>query len=66
MSSILDYLPQLPVAPFVENVTAELTQSGRFFFQSIQLAGNSLTDGINAVLQAVPPGVFLLLLLGLA
>ncbi len=66
MSSILDYLPQLPVAPFVENVTAELTQSGRFFFQSIQLAGNSLTDGINAVLQAVPPGAFLLLLLGLA
>lgn len=62
MTSILDNLPQIPVADFVEHVTAATTQSGRWFFQNIQIAGNSLTDGMNEFLQIIPPLLFLIIL----
>lgn len=59
---MLNLFPQLPVAEWVEAITAWLTTNLSALFNLIQTAGQGLMDGITSFLLFIPPFLFIALL----
>ena len=59
---MLNLFPKLPVAEWVEAITAWLTTNLSALFNLIQTAGQGLMDGISSFLLFIPPFLFIALL----
>ncbi|EOL43620.1 ABC transporter permease/substrate binding protein [Enterococcus caccae] len=57
---------QLPVANWVETITEWMTNTFSGVFSFFQSTGQSLMDGITALLIAIPPVLFILILTAIA
>lgn len=62
MSSILDIIPELPVADAVENFTSWVTQTFSFLFDPIQKYSEILMKFVTDTLLLVPPVLFILII----
>lgn len=62
MSSILDIIPELPVADAVENFTSWVTQTFAFLFDPIQKYSEIVMEFVTDTLLLVPPILFILII----
>ncbi|MBT2731611.1 glycine betaine/proline transport system permease protein/glycine betaine/proline transport system substrate-binding protein [Carnobacterium alterfunditum] len=66
MSSILDIIPELPVADGVENLTVWLTDTFAFLFDPIQKYSEIAMEFTTETLLLVPPILFILIIAAIA
>ncbi len=66
MSSILDTLPKIPLAEWVDDAMKWLTTTFRTGFDFIKINGKWLMESTSDLLMAIPPVVFILLMVLLA
>lgn len=66
MSSLLDIIPELPVADGVENLTVWLTDTFAFLFDPIQKYSEIAMEFTTETLLLVPPILFILIIAAIA
>lgn len=66
MNNILDQIPKLPISQTVENVMDWFTDTFSSVFKFVQTDGSALMDSVTQLLVAIPPLVFILLVVILA
>ncbi len=66
MNNILNQIPKLPISQTVENVMDWFTDTFSSVFKFIQSDGSALMDSVTQLLVAIPPLVFILLVVILA
>lgn len=62
----MNNIPKLPVAEWTESFTKAATKGGRGLFDGIRLVGDNLINGLEGLLSAIPPLVFIIILTALA
>lgn len=62
----MNNIPKLPIAEWVESITRATTKGGRGLFDGIEFVGRTLIEGLDNLLTAIPPIVFILILTALA
>ncbi len=65
-NSILDFIPEVPVAEAIENGVDWLTDNLSFIFDALKESGEWLMEGMTDLLLVIPPIVFILLIAILA
>ena len=65
MNSILDKLPQLPVAEAVEAFVKSTTKNLSFLFSFLEDGGKSIMQAVTKGLLFIPPIVFIIIMLDL-
>ena len=66
MNNMLNQIPKLPISQTVENVMDWFTDTFSSVFKFIQSDGSALMDSVTQLLVAIPPLVFILLVVILA
>lgn len=66
MSSLLDFLPNLPVSQWMSQLIEWLTVNLSFIFDNLKNFGTQLMEGTTALLQYIPPLVFIILIVLIA
>lgn len=66
MNNILDFIPKLPVAHAVEELTVWITQTFAFLFNPIQKYSEIFMKSVTNTLLFIPPVIFILLIAVLA
>lgn len=66
MINYLAAIPQFPVANWVEDATAWVTQVFAGLFDVLQVIGQYLINGMTGVLSIIPPALFIVLIAALA
>lgn len=65
MSSLLDFLPQLPVSQWMEGIINWITVNFSLFFDIITDAGTNLMGWMTSLLLLIPPLVFIIVVIGI-
>lgn len=66
MNSILDKLPQLPVAEAVETFVKTITKNFAFLFDFLETGGKTIMEAVTKGLLFVPPSLFIIIIAILA
>lgn len=61
MYELLDFLPQLPVAQVIEDITSWITDTFSFLFNPIQTIAETIMDFMTDTFLLIPPVIFMLL-----
>lgn len=65
MSSLLDFLPQLPVSQWMTRFVDWLTVNFDVLFDSLNEFGTTVMDWMTAILLLIPPLIFILIVVGI-
>lgn len=60
----MDKLPQLPIVEWVDTFEAWLKINAQWFFEPIKNGLSGFVDGLSGILLAIPPLIFILLIVG--
>ncbi len=62
----MDFLPKLPFSEWIENITQSATDGGKGFFNGVRTVGDGMINGLESLLNSIPPIAFIIVLTLLA